>query len=123
MLEQFFEHETNRAAFQDYDACQTWAKEQLENCNFVWVQLHEVSFSTMSGSPLTSSLPQEPPIGLMRAPFVLRVFATHLNSIVGAEDVPELERVGSAGDVSSVSRYPPVGALALALTAVSMFSL
>jgi hypothetical protein len=59
----------------------------------------------------------------MHAPFILQVFASHLNNIVGAEDVLELECVGIPGDVSSVSKYPPVGALALAVTAVSMFSL
>jgi hypothetical protein len=51
----------------------------------------------------------------MRAPFILQVFANHLNSIVGAEDVPSLEVAVGHGD--SV-RYPPKGALALAAAAV-----
>ena len=54
----------------------------------------------------------------MRAPFILQVFATHLNSIVGAEDVPGLEIAANHDDNSDV--YPLTGALALAAAAVSM---
>ncbi|KAI9433680.1 hypothetical protein BJY52DRAFT_1231463, partial [Lactarius psammicola] len=44
-----------------------------------------------------------------------KVFATHLNSIVGAEDVPGLAATGVDGDhVTAVAKYPPMGALALA---------
>jgi hypothetical protein len=53
----------------------------------------------------------------MRAPFILQVFATHLNSIVGAEDVPALEVTDNFGD----AKYPPKGALALAAAAVCLF--
>jgi hypothetical protein len=62
----------------------------------------------------------------MRAPFVLQVFATHLNSIVGAKDVPALTakvpNPGASGLSSMVEKYPPKGALALAATAVSIFT-
>ena len=76
------------------------------------------AFPTMSGSLLTSTLLQDPPRGLMRAPFILQVFANHLNSIVGAEDIPEIE---IAEGVSVVAKYPPIGGLALAAAAVSAF--
>ena len=57
----------------------------------------------------------------MRAPFILQVFATHLNSIVGAEDVPSLDAAGCDEDSSIVEKYPPSGALALAAAAVSLY--
>jgi hypothetical protein len=76
----------------------------------------------MYGS-LTLTSPQE--IGLMRAEYVLRVFAAHLNSIVGAEEVHDLEIPGDYEDLdqaaSEVARYPPTGALALAAAAVSTY--
>ena len=59
----------------------------------------------------------------MRAPFILQVFATHLNSIVGAEDMPGLEVTANPNNKSAVTAYPPTGALALAATAVSMLYL
>lgn len=59
----------------------------------------------------------------MRSPFILQVFANHLNSIVGAEEVPEIEVAGDYEDVSNVAKYPPIGALALAAAAVSTFSI
>lgn len=65
------------------------------------------------------TLPQEVRSGLMRGPFVLQVFAMHLNSIVGAEDVPNLEVTDGHGDVTVFARYPPKGALALAVATVS----
>jgi hypothetical protein len=58
-----------------------------------------------------------------RSPFILQVFATHLNSIVGAEEVPELEVTSNHEDVSVVARYPLIGALAIAAAAVSTLSL
>jgi hypothetical protein len=74
-------------------------------------------------SHLTSNLPQK--TGLMRTPFILQVFATHLNCIVGAEDVPSLEATGPGirADSSVVMKYPPAGALALAAAAVSICDL
>ena len=57
----------------------------------------------------------------MHAPFILQVFATHLNSIIGAEDVPSFEAAGCNEDSSIVNKYPPSGALALAATAVSLY--
>jgi hypothetical protein len=58
----------------------------------------------------------------MRAPFILQVFATHLNSIVGAEEMPSLEVTDSDfdEDTSIIARHPPKGALALAAAAVSL---
>jgi hypothetical protein len=56
----------------------------------------------------------------MCSPFILQVFATHLNSIVGAEDVPGLNASDTDDDPSAVARYPPKGALALAAAAVSL---
>ena len=43
----------------------------------------------------------------------------HLNSIVGTEDVPNLEVTDGHGDVTVFARYPPKGALALAIAAIS----
>ena len=54
----------------------------------------------------------------MRAPFILQVFAVHLNSIVGAEDVPSLEVTNDCGDATVTAKYPPKGALALAAATV-----
>jgi hypothetical protein len=56
----------------------------------------------------------------MRAPFILQVFATHLNSIVGAEEVPGLEFSSTREDTSDDAKYPPTGALGLAAAAVSI---
>ncbi len=59
----------------------------------------------------------------MRAPFILQVFAMHLNSIVGAEDVPGLVATSIHGDhATAVAKYPPKGALALTAAAVSLFT-
>jgi hypothetical protein len=57
----------------------------------------------------------------MRAPFILQVFVTHLNSIIGTQEVPEIEVADNYEDASVVSRYPPIGALALATAAVTHF--
>ena len=79
-------------------------------------------FITVSSTQM-SSIPQNEWSGLMRAPFILQVFATHLNSIVGAEDIPGLEVTANQDDESAVTAYPPIGALALAATMVSMLYL
>ena len=55
----------------------------------------------------------------MHRPFVLQVFAMHLNSIMGAVDVPVLEVTDGYRDATVLARYPPKGALALAAAAVS----
>ena len=55
----------------------------------------------------------------MRGPFILQVFAMHLNSIVGTEDVPNLKVTNGHEDVTVFARYPPKGALALAVAAIS----
>jgi hypothetical protein len=60
---------------------------------------------------------------LLHAPFILQVFAMHLNSIVGAQDVPSLEVTDSYGDGTVLARYPPKGALALAAAAIGFFLL
>ena len=58
----------------------------------------------------------------MHAPFILQVFATHLNSIVGAVDVPSLEASDlNVHNASVTARYPLKGALALAAAAVCIF--
>jgi len=57
----------------------------------------------------------------MRAPFILQVFASHLNSIVGAEDVPSLEVTDGYREATVLARYPPKGALALAAATVCSF--
>ena len=57
----------------------------------------------------------------MRSPFIIQVFATHLNSIVGAQDVPSLEVTDGYGDTTVLARYPLKGALALAAAAVGPF--
>ena len=43
----------------------------------------------------------------MRVPFILQVFAVHLNSIVGAEDVPSLKVTNDRGDATVTAKYPP----------------
>ncbi len=59
----------------------------------------------------------------MHAPFILQVFTTHLNSIVGAKDVLGLVANSIHGDhVTAIAKYPPKGALALAAAAVSLFT-
>ena len=55
----------------------------------------------------------------MCGPFILQVFAMHLNSIVGTEDVPNLKVTNGHEDVTVFARYPPKGALALAVATVS----
>jgi hypothetical protein len=124
MLKQFFNHKSNCVIFEDYNTHKMWAEDMLDGCNFIWVMPDDIGFSNVSGSLLlTSTLPQEPWSGLMHAPFILQVFATHLNSIVGAEEVPELEVTSNHEGVSVVARYPLIGALAIAAAAVSTLSL
>jgi hypothetical protein len=124
MLKQFFNHESNCVIFEDYDTHKMWAEDMLDGCNFIWAMPEDVGFSNVSGSLLlTSTLPQEPWSGLMHTPFILQVFATHLNSIIGAEEVLELEVAGDHEGTSVVVRYPPIGALAIAAAMVSMLSL
>ncbi|KAH9034759.1 hypothetical protein EDB85DRAFT_1889688 [Lactarius pseudohatsudake] len=72
----------------------------LKDCKFIWAEVEKNKES-----------------GLMCAPFILQVFAMHLNSIVGAKDVPNLEATSVDGDTSAVAKYPPKGALALAVAA------
>ncbi|KAF8269530.1 hypothetical protein EI94DRAFT_1573905, partial [Lactarius quietus] len=55
---------------------------------------------------------------LMHTPFILQVFAVHLNRIVGAVDVPGLEVASSDEDASIVAKYLLIGALALAVATV-----
>jgi hypothetical protein len=63
----------------------------------------------------------------MRAPFILQVFVTHLNSISGMVDEPSLQATLQAtnldiyGEASLAAKFPPKGALALAATAVCIF--
>ena len=120
MLEQFFEYEENKEVFKDYKSRQKWAE-----CPAYRVQVRLGSgrrgkrLSNMSIYLL--NLPQHEQSGLMRSPFILQVFATHLNSIVGAEDVPSLEVTDGYGAATVLARYPPKGALALAAAAVSFF--
>ncbi|KAI9436203.1 hypothetical protein H4582DRAFT_2078814 [Lactarius indigo] len=101
MVEQFFECEEYRDLFEDYDARQAWAEDMLVDCKFVWAVVDNDEWS-----------------GLMRAPFILQVFATHLNSTAGAEEVPALSATGIDKGASAVAKYPPKGALALAAAAV-----
>jgi hypothetical protein len=124
MLKQFFNHKSNCVIFEDYNTHKMWVEDMLDGCNFVWVMPDDVGFSNVSGSLLlTSTLPQELWSGLMHAPFILQVFATHLNSIVGAEEVLELKVTSNHEGVSIVVRYPPIGALAIAAATVSTLSL
>lgn len=53
---------------------------------------------------------------MYRAPFILTLFAIHLNNIVGAQDIPSLKL--TPWETSIVARYPPRGVLALAIAAV-----
>ncbi|KAH9019020.1 hypothetical protein EDB85DRAFT_1873448 [Lactarius pseudohatsudake] len=99
MIEQFFECKDYRESFKDYNTRQAWAEDMLEDCKFVWEKVDKRS-------------------GLMRAPFVLQVFTTHLNSTAGAEEVPALRATGVNEGASIVAKYPPKGALALAAAAV-----
>ena len=119
MLEQFFECEENAEIFIDYKFRQKWAQTMLFKGKFVWAVSEDVSVSDISLSLLT--LPQGQQSGLMRAPFILQVFAVHLNSIVGAVDVPSLEVTNDYGDGTVLAKYPPKGALALAVAAVGFF--
>lgn len=57
---------------------------------------------------------------LMHSPFILMVFAAHLNGIAGAIDIEELEVAGLPAGGSSTQMYPPWGALALIAAAVSI---
>ena len=54
----------------------------------------------------------------MCVPFILQVFAVHLNSILGAEDVPSLEVTNDHGDATVTAKCPPKGAFALAAATV-----
>ncbi|KAI9432302.1 hypothetical protein BJY52DRAFT_1132819, partial [Lactarius psammicola] len=121
MLEQFFECEEYCDVFKNYDDRQVWTADMLTDCKFVWAVADKVSFlhyfyATYYSQTTTC---QDKRSGLMHAPFILQVFTTHLNSIVGAEDVPGLAATGVDGDhVTAVAKYPPMGALALAAAAV-----
>ncbi|KAH8984333.1 hypothetical protein EDB92DRAFT_1950889 [Lactarius akahatsu] len=99
MIEQFFECKDYRESFKDYDTCQAWAEDMLADCKFIWEKVDQRS-------------------GLMCAPFILQVFATHLNSTAGAAEVPALRATGVNEGASIVAKYPPKGALALAAAAV-----
>ncbi|KAF8259051.1 hypothetical protein EI94DRAFT_1814058 [Lactarius quietus] len=103
MLEQFFNCEDNEEMFEDYEVRHIWAEDMLVKCKFVWAVYEDGKQS-----------------GLMRAPFILQVFATHLNSITDAVDVPSLQATNwdIHGEASLAAKYPPKGALALAATAV-----
>ncbi|KAF8256394.1 hypothetical protein EI94DRAFT_1711617 [Lactarius quietus] len=103
MLEQFFDCEVNEEMFEDYKVCHIWAEDMLVKCKFVWAVYEDGKQS-----------------GLMHAPFILQVFATHLNSITSVMDVPSLQATNwdIHGEASLAAKYPPRGALALAATAV-----
>ena len=45
MLETFFDHKVNCAAFEDYNYRQTWAGLMLEGCQFVYAVPDDVGFS------------------------------------------------------------------------------
>ena len=47
----------------------------------------------------------------------------HLNCIISAEEVLEIKVTNSYEDVSTVVKYSPIGALALAAATVSILSL
>ncbi|KAF8265257.1 hypothetical protein EI94DRAFT_1544443, partial [Lactarius quietus] len=86
---------------------------------------NKVVFKLLGGRQLSAmfvspplTLPQDERSSLMHAPFILQVFVVHLNRIVGAVDVPGLKVTGSDKDASVVAKYPLIGALALAVTAV-----
>ncbi|KAH9169057.1 hypothetical protein EDB89DRAFT_1908891 [Lactarius sanguifluus] len=99
MFEQFFNCKDYRESFEDYDTRQNWAEDLLTDLKFVYQKMDERT-------------------SLMRAPFVLQVFATHLNSTIGAAEVPALRATGVSKGASFVAKYPPKGALALAAAAV-----
>ncbi|KAH9043906.1 hypothetical protein EDB85DRAFT_1855214 [Lactarius pseudohatsudake] len=103
MLEQFFKCKENCEKFKSYGSHQELVKNMLEDCKFVWVKV---------GKSIGLDLKA------LCAPFILQVFATHLNCIVGAKDVPSLEATSIDGDTSAVAKYPPKGALAPAIAAV-----
>ncbi|KAH8982929.1 hypothetical protein EDB86DRAFT_2811923 [Lactarius hatsudake] len=105
MFKQFFECKDYRESFEDYDTRQDWAQDLLADLKFVWQNM-------------VSSFCHSCRTGLMRAPFILQVFATHLNSTVGAAEVPALRATGVNKGASIVAKYPPKGALALAAAAV-----
>ncbi|KAF8263217.1 hypothetical protein EI94DRAFT_1807603 [Lactarius quietus] len=106
MLEQFFNCEDNEEMFEDYKVCRIWAEDMLVKCKFVWAVYENGKQS-----------------GLMCAPFILQVFATHLNSIIGVVDVPSLQATNwdIHGEASLAAKYPPKGALALAATSICVF--
>ncbi|KAH9006023.1 hypothetical protein EDB83DRAFT_2236891 [Lactarius deliciosus] len=85
MFEQFFKEFPED--IKSYDSPQTWAGKMLVEYKFVWAMVDEW-------------------VGLMCSPNILQVFATHLNSIVGAEDVSSLEATGVNWDVSAIVKYP-----------------
>ncbi|KAF8267190.1 hypothetical protein EI94DRAFT_1802036 [Lactarius quietus] len=101
MLIQFFVCSANKAVFKLLSFRKTWAEQMLFEYNFVYEVIEEDERSS-----------------LMRAPFILQVFAVHLNRIVGAIDVPGLKVAGSDKDASVVVKYLPIGALALAVATV-----
>ncbi|KAF8258725.1 hypothetical protein EI94DRAFT_1620309, partial [Lactarius quietus] len=101
MLIQFFICSANKVVFKLLSFHKTWAEQMLFEYNFVYEAVEEDKQS-----------------GLMHAPFILQVFAVHLNRIVGAVDVPGLEVAGSDEDTSIIAKYLPIGALALAVAAV-----
>ncbi|KAH8987223.1 hypothetical protein EDB86DRAFT_2809056 [Lactarius hatsudake] len=105
MFEQFFECKDYCESFEDYDTCQDWAQDLLADLKFVWQNMVS-SFCHLCRT------------GLMHAPFILQVFATHLNSTIGATEVPALRATGVNKGASIVAKYPPKGALALAAAAV-----
>jgi hypothetical protein len=121
MLEHFFNCEDNCVTFKDDDVCQAWAKDKLINLRFIFAVVNNVSI-ILHFHPVSSTLSQDDDsmnTSLMCHPFILQVFATHLNSIVGAEDVPGFGVTDKCTGASVVAKYPPKGALALAATAVS----
>jgi hypothetical protein len=122
MIEQVFSREELRHVFKDYDDCQSWAEDKLQDCKFVWAELGDVRFLYFFRATYEPFTSQDKNSGLMRSPLILQVFATHLNSTSGAEDVPQLYAPGvdEDSDASAVVKYPPKGALALAAAAVSL---
>ncbi|KAF8266443.1 hypothetical protein EI94DRAFT_1585446, partial [Lactarius quietus] len=101
MLIQFFICSANKAVFKLLSFRKTWAEQMLFEYNFVYEVIEQSS--------------------LMCAPFILQVFAVHLNRIVGAVDVPGLKVAGSDEDTSVVAKYLSIGALALAVATVSTY--
>ncbi|KAF8256463.1 hypothetical protein EI94DRAFT_1519517, partial [Lactarius quietus] len=101
MLIQFFICSANKAVFKLLSFCKTLVEQMLFEYNFIYEVVEEDEQSS-----------------LMHTPFILQVFAVHLNRIVGAVDVPGLEVTGSDKDAYIVVKYLPIGALALAVTVV-----